>query len=91
MKNVVILTNERQRGIIYGKNKNCWTYLLDGDTTVMLSGDVQKDSLRLQQATNYENGVKLVDFSVYMQRELVKKFGKWHLDEFKDEIRPYYV
>lgn len=89
MKKVVILTNERQREIIYGKNKKGWTYLLDGDTTVMLSGDVQKDSLRLQQATNYENGAKLVDFSVYMQRELVEKLGKWHLEEFKDELRTF--
>jgi hypothetical protein len=89
MKTVVILTNERQREIIYGKNKKGWTYLLDGDTTVMLSGDVQKDSLRLHQATNCDNGVKLVNFSVYMQREVVEKLGKWHLEELKDEIRSF--
>jgi hypothetical protein len=87
MKIVVIITSERQRQILYGEVSNGIHYLIEGHSTVMLSGDVQKDSLRLQQATNYENGAKLVDFSVYMQREVVKCFGKWHLEEFKDDIR----
>jgi len=89
MKTVVIVTSDRQLNILYGHTKSGKCFLRPGDATVRLSGDVEKDSLRLQQATNYECGAKLVDFSIYMQREAVEYYGKFHLEDYKDDIKKF--
>lgn len=44
------------------------------------------DGTRLQSATNYAVGTKLVTFQVYMVREVVARYGMWHLDELREEI-----